>query len=211
MSLTGCNIIVLDLEIVCPPETVPGGWENLAGLGLSLGAWWDYQTSRIVWFDRQNLAESIGQLLDRLPLLVTFNGRRFDLALMQAVWMDADRLPFDHPEVRAWEALCAAGCDLLQAVWAAERQGGRVMRGVNSLDALCAANGLGAKTGTGAEAPRWWAEGQVARVANYCQHDVYLTRDLLEYALAHDGWLTRRDDRLQIALPLALAGVWCGT
>ena len=219
--LDGSNTLVLDLETAysaddclhcgqpepdhanqyCVVEPHHGlytrrGWSNYTSLGLSLGAYYDYQDGRIHWFDAHSLCDTVDHLLTRQPLIISFNGKRFDSAVMIAA------LPLDlgMARVTQWLPLWHRSYDLLEEVWTVA---GTKPRGVNSLGALCQANGLGAKTGHGALAPRLWQQGRVADVLNYCQQDVYLTKSLVEHAIIQHGVL-QRDGALavRIALPL---------
>ena len=203
--LSGANIVILDLEVAHSPDDLPTGWRDKQALGLSIGGYWDYQDARIHWFDRATLAATMALLVERHPLLVSFNGELFDFALMRALVRHDATLPGHLASQRQelcdhFKVLASRGYDLLQEVW---RVAGRsTVRGLNSLEALCLANNLGQKTGNGSQAPRLWARGQIADVLNYCQHDIYLTKALFEYVLATRGVLGRRDDTITIALPL---------
>ena len=54
-----------------------------------------------------------------------------------------------------------------------------------SLD-MVAAGTLGtSKIGDGLAAVRWWQQGEIEKIRTYCQEDVRLTKELYEYALAH--------------------------
>jgi Predicted 3'-5' exonuclease related to the exonuclease domain of PolB len=44
-----------------------------------------------------------------------------------------------------------------------------------TLDAVATALGCGAKTGSGSNVARWWAERNLERIKSYCQQDVRLT------------------------------------
>ena len=184
------NIIVLDLEIEHHPQTVPGEWENRVGLGLAIGGFYDYAHGRIRWFNRQNLLETMRELIRRWPIIITFNGIRFDLTLMHDIAeaeLDAGpellwgfRQMRDSP--RSW--------DILAEIWAADPASQRV-KGLNGLDAIAAANGLPQKTGYGFDVPQWWAAGDHARVLNYCQQDIYILKQLAEKLSRTDGRIER--------------------
>jgi hypothetical protein len=177
------------------------GWTDLQALGLSIGALYDYKDGRVWWFDTHTVEETMEWLLARQPLLVSFSGIGFDFALMRAVVRFQEYGPDDAMTRQTADAVCdafkvfvASSYDLLAEIWAADPDS-KFVRGLNSLDALCQANGLGQKTGTGAEAPRLWQAGRIADVLNYFQHDVYVTKALFELALAQQGRLARADGR----------------
>lgn len=227
MMFAGANVIVLDLELRHSPDDCrhclkppldhqgvhrlcfdgqgngfryfePLGWRNKRALGLSVGGYYDYEDDRIHWFDRYTLISTMEDLVERQPLIVSFNGLMFDYVLMRAlVHQRADELVGDHPDVAeqlrvccyAFKDLVSSGYDILDEVW---QSGGRACaKGVNTLDALCRANGLGEKNGDGALAPALWQKGRVASVLNYCTHDIMLTKALFEHICTHRGALMR--------------------
>lgn len=206
IDLRGKNIVVLDLEVANSPDELPTGWEDKRALGLSLGGYWDYQESRIVWFDTPRLEETVGSLVARQPLLVSFHGLQFDFVVMRALLRAKAEQLDDSNRVRLqtlcdqFKALCTTGYDILQAVWAVAGRGSE--RGLNSLDALCTANQLGSKYGNGALAPKLWQQGEVAAVLNYCTQDILLTKALFELLLDNNGTIQRRDRPLTVALPV---------
>jgi hypothetical protein len=208
----GANIIVLDLEIANDPAVL--GWDDKAALDLAIGAYYDYQDGLVHFFDRWTLEATMRQCVARQPLLVTFNGEGFDVPLMVAVLHaqaathraaapvgmlseSAAALEQLANDVTSWMA--SRSYDLLALLWQTDPDG-KYVRGVNGLDAVCQANGLGGKTGDGAQAPRLWQRGRIAEVINYCRDDVLLTRRLLEYVATRQGWLARTG-RPTIRLP----------
>ena len=214
-----------ELGMRCPESGVSGkpvshyeplGWDNKPALGLSVGCYWDYQDGRMHWFDTQTVATVIQEFVDRQPLLVSFNGTRFDFPLMRGLVrrhaeflglrdLPAGERPATLREQAALVALCdafklqcAASYDILVEIWKLD-PASRGSKGVNSLDALAQANGLGAKRSHGAQAPRDWAAGRYAAVLDYCQDDVYKTKALFE--LVCQGIPLRRARAASLLLP----------
>lgn len=168
------------------------GWNNKSLLGISIGCWWSYADSRMHWFDTHTLGETVQHFVETQPLLVSFNGIAFDFPLMRGLLrQQADVLRHtgdqgDQPQCKelvqccdAFKALCATSYDILAEIWKAD-PARKFEPGLNSLDAISQANGLGAKLSHGAQAPRDWREGNHARVLNYCMDDVYKTKALFE-------------------------------
>ena len=165
----------------CPPGQMRTGyerlgWENKAALGLSIGCYYDYRDIRIHWFDVHTLEKTVRHLVETQPLLVSFNGIAFDFPLMRGLLRQtAETLAHagDHLERQAGEGLaqlcdafkaqCASSYDILNEIWEVEPDN-RYVRGLNSLDAICQASGLGAKLSHGAQAPRDWRDGLYAKV-----------------------------------------------
>jgi Predicted 3'-5' exonuclease related to the exonuclease domain of PolB len=197
----------------CPPgQTGTGyeriGWGNKVMLGLAIGCYWDYQDGQIHWFDRATLAATVEHFVARQPLLVSFNGIQFDFALMRALLRhDAE---ICEGETRfaaqgrltdlcdAFKAHCATSYDLLAEIWKIDPLR-KFERGLNSLDALCKANGLPAKEMDGATAPRLWQQGRYAEVIQYNVNDVLRTKALFEKICNAEPIL--RSDGHSITLP----------
>lgn len=158
------------------------GWEDHAALGLSVGCYWDAVDQQIHWFDGATLAQTMTQLIEQQPLLVTFNGYQFDLPLMAT--LARNELSVSH--LQAWQRLAAQSYDILREIWLVDLVN-KFAKGLNSLAALAEANDLGRKTGMGAQAPQDWAAGRWASVLNYCQQDVYLTKALFDLVCAGEG------------------------
>jgi hypothetical protein len=179
------------------------GWEDLGMLGLSIGCYYDTADALFHFFDRHTVADLLRYLVDTAPLLVTFNGIRFDLPLMRAlveaqardarmVGMVAsdERAAYLTQLVDAFDLTICMSYDILAQIWRSHR--GPRVRGVYGLGDLSRANGLGEKSGQGAAAPWAWSEGRYAEVINYCQHDVLLTKGLLSLII-EKGMIVRGD------------------
>ena len=202
----GQNMICLDLEVEHRPDDLATGWKDLAALGLSIGGLYDYQDQRVHWFDQQTLLATVEALVARQPLMISFNGIGFDFALMRALLRQRIRRGLDYQQVcDQFAALAAQSYDILAEIWAAAPEN-RYQRG-NSLDALCQHNGLGAKTGHGAQAPRLWHEGRIAEVVNYCAMDIALTRRLAAHIAKNHGHLERRAGPVQMRYLTETGGI----
>lgn len=200
------------------------GWDNKPALGLSVGCYYDYDDQRVHWFDKHTLVETMTTLVQRQALLVSYNGIAFDFPLMRGLVRrqaealeEAGRAHNNGPSNRAIElvmlcdafkVLCATSYDILAGIWKVA-PASKFVRGLNSLDAIAQANGLGGKTGHGAQAPRDWAAGRWAQTLNYCSNDVYLTKALFDMLL--DGAPLVRSDGVVLALrpplPQSILGI----
>ena len=174
------------------------GWDNHAALGLSIGGYFDYASQRMVWFDEDMLEETVRHFVETKPLIVGFNSIQFDLSLILALLENQAEHLSDYERLQLMD-LCASfrhlfstSYDILAEIWQADPER-KFERGLNSLDALARANGLGGKIGHGAQAPRDWQAGRIARVVNYCQDDVLKTVQLFEMINETHGWLKRGD------------------
>lgn len=107
--------------------------------------------------------------LDVTDVLVGFNNQHFDDNLIKANG-------FTIPEN-------VINYDLLAEIWEAADLGRTFVYPTHtgfSLDAICKANGIGEKTGTGANAAILWQQGKKQEVIDYCENDIKLTRELFD-------------------------------
>ena len=209
-----------------PERFTPIGWNNKTALGLSIGCYWDYGDQRCHFFDIHNLEETMQGFVETQPLLVSFNGRSFDFPLMRGLlrlraedMLDEDIQDCtDEPPGSAlastkrqsaglialcdsFKIQCSSSYDLLAEIWQVDPSR-RFEHGLNSLDAISRANGLGGKLSHGAEAPRRWARGEYAHVLNYCQDDVLKTKALFEMVCAGHTILRGDDQPIMLRNPL---------
>jgi len=154
----GRKIIFFDLETQRTFDEV-GGRHNLSRLGLAAAVTYDSSTGEY----RTYIESEVDELVDELvgaDLVVGFNVKRFDYEVLR---------PYtDYP----LQSIPTA--DILQDIHLA--LGFRL-----PLDAIAEAT-LGArKSADGLQAVRWFRQGEMEKLIEYCQKDVQLTRDLYEY------------------------------
>lgn len=153
--------IYLDTETQRVADEVQGGWDNIRAFGLSVAVTWDASSGFREWYE-PDAGRLIGELraFDRI---VTYNGLRFDFAVLSA-----------YGDVRE---LQKKSLDLLQDL--KRRLGFRV-----SLQNLAQATLGRAKTASGLEAVKWWRSGDPAlrqRVVEYCRMDVDILREIVAH------------------------------
>lgn len=153
--------IYLDTETQRVADEVQGGWDNIRAFGLSVAVTWDAPNGFREWYE-PDAGRLIGELraFDRI---VTFNGLRFDLAVLSA-----------YGDVRE---LHKKSLDLLQDL--KRRLGFRV-----SLQSLAQATLGRTKTASGLEAVKWWRSGDPTlrqRVVEYCRMDVEILREIVAH------------------------------
>ena len=135
-----------------------GGWSNIRAFGVAVAVTWDKEHGFRRWFEAD--AEQLVGELEEYTRVVTFNGNRFDLEVLRAY------VPIHKIEKRSF--------DVHEKLY--EQLGHRV-----KLDQL-AKDTLGtAKSGDGLQAVGWWRAGQRDRVAEYCEQDVAILRDLVAH------------------------------
>ena len=154
---------VLDVETRFSAAEV-GGWHRADLMGVSVAVLYESDKDAFTAF-RQEEIPALAETLAAFPLVVGFNILRFDYAVL------APHAPNAH--FRKLPTL-----DMLQKVH--ECLSFRV-----SLDNLASAT-LGAqKSADGLLALRWWKEGKLDLIEEYCRKDVELTRDLYLYGKEH--------------------------
>jgi DEAD/DEAH box helicase domain-containing protein len=146
---------VFDLETQRSAEEV-GGWHRADRMRLSCAVVYDAGRQAFLEF-LEDQVDDLLAAMRALDLVVGFNTTRFDYRVLSR-YTDFD--------FRSLPSL-----DILEEV--KTRLGYRL-----SLDHLAHAS-LGArKSGDGLQALRWWKEGRVREVIDYCRSDVRLTREL---------------------------------
>ena len=172
---------VFDLETIRSADEV-GGWQRAEKMGISVAVVYDSQLAGYATY----LEHEIDRLVDHLAsldLVVGFNNKRFDNRVLSgytAVRLDA--LPT---------------IDLLEEV--SNHLGYRL-----SLDRL-AEHTLGTnKSADGMQALRWYKEGKIQEICEYCRQDVEITKDLFHHGLEKGYLLFKNKAGNIVRLPLAL-------
>ena len=157
------NIVYFDLETQRTANDV-GGWDKKSAMGVSVGVTYSTATGSYEIFTEKRIGDLI-DLLGRADLVIGYNNRRFDYeVLMGYTILD---LPHLLPTL-----------DMLEVV---EKAAGHRL----PLDSIAQATlGVG-KTAEGLDAIRWWREGKVMEIAEYCCFDVKVTKLVHEYAVQH--------------------------
>jgi DEAD/DEAH box helicase domain-containing protein len=156
------NIVYFDLETQKSADEV-GGWNNVSRMGMSIGV--TYNTARgeyTIYGEKQ--VDDLLKELQRADLVVGFNNLRFDYEVLHGyTTYDLRQLPT---------------LDMLVEIQAA-------LNHRLSLDAIATATFGVEKTAEGLQAIRWFKEGRLAEIAEYCCYDVKITRLVHEYGRQH--------------------------
>jgi len=157
------NIVYFDLETQRTANDA-GGWDRKRDMGMSVGVTYSTASGSYRIYPEQKVNDLVTELM-RADLVVGFNVINFDYeVLMGYTILD---LPMHIPTL-----------DLMVDV---EKKLGHRL----GLDAIATATlGVG-KTGDGLDAIRWWREGRVLEIAEYCCFDVKVTRLVHEHGAAH--------------------------
>lgn len=163
--------LVFDIESI-GKNGFTRGRVDVAEQELTLLAAYDSQTGEYHSYTRDELP-LFWPLLEQADMLVGYNSDNFDIPLLNRYY------PGDLSKVRS--------LDLMGEVY---QTLGRRLR----LQSLAEATLGKSKSGDGQKAQEWWLEGKVDKVREYCIQDVRVTKELLDYALAH-GSLKYKDLR----------------
>jgi hypothetical protein len=170
------NYLVYDCEILADPNLV--GWRNFEALGISvIGAYASWLHDPLCFFDNR----SDDYLVDFQALVNVAIYRNYPIVGFNSIEFD-DRL------CQAHGVNVKTDVDLLRLVRVLSGQPAIYVRGLTragyNLDAICRANGLGVKSGHGADMPDMWAAGDYDTVVSYCLNDVSLTQSLYQLWLS---------------------------
>lgn len=156
--------IFFDLETQRWSDEVEGGWNNIAGFGLSVAVTQDDENGFRTWLEKD--ASELVKELAQADRIIGFNIVRFDYEVLSAY------VPNVH------ELLDEKTFDILADL--ADRLGFRI-----SLESICSATLDKGKLGSGMDAVEWYKQGQMEKLVLYCQRDVELTRDIYRYGQEH--------------------------
>ena len=156
------NIVYFDLETQKSADEV-GGWSKKRDMRMSVGVIYSTATQSYEIFHEAR-ANDLVKTLMRADLIVGFNILNFDYEVMSAY------TPLDLRQVPTLDLMVET-----------EKVVGRRL----PLDAF-ATGTLGCeKTAEGLQAIKWFKEGKLLEIAEYCCYDVKITKLLHEYGRQH--------------------------
>ena len=141
-----------------------GGWHRAERMGVSVAVLYDSGSDSYFTY-RENEVSGLISHLKELDLVVGFNNKRFDNRVLSAyTTLDLGSLPT---------------LDILEEV--KNRLGYRL-----SLDSLAEHTLEVKKSGHGLLALKWYKEGRIDKIIEYCRKDVEITRDLFLYGIRNN-------------------------
>ena len=156
------NIVYFDLETQKSAEEV-GGWGNISKMGMSVGVTYSTVSGEYKIYGEKQVNDLITDL-QRADLVVGFNNLRFDYEVLHGY------TAFDLTQLPTLDMLVVLN----------ETLGHRL-----SLDSIATATFNVEKTAEGLQAIRWFKEGKLAEIAEYCCYDVKITKLVHEYGAQH--------------------------
>jgi DEAD/DEAH box helicase domain-containing protein len=170
---------VFDLETQLSAQEV-GGWHRADLMRVSCAVLFDSGRDAFLEFLEPDIPMLI-ERLSRLDLIIGFNLKLFDYKVLSA-YSDLDfwRLPT---------------LDILEDVY--RRLGYRL-----SLDHLAGVTLGTQKTADGMQALKWWKQGKIKEILEYCNKDVAITRNLFLYGYKKGYLLFRNKAGKVVRIPV---------
>jgi RNase_H superfamily len=156
------NILYFDLETQKSADEV-GGWGNISKMGMSIGVTFSTAFSEYKIYGEERVDDLIKDL-QRADLIVGFNNLRFDYEVLHGY------TSFDLGQLPTLDMLVELQNTLNHRL---------------SLDSIATATFGVEKTAEGLQAIRWFKDGRLAEIAEYCCYDVKITRLVHEYGQRH--------------------------
>ena len=156
------NIVFFDVETQKSFDQV-GGRRNIHKLGLSAAVTYSTADGAFHHYTEETVADLIVEL-KAADLVVGFNVLSFDYTVLSAY---TNEVLTGLPTV-----------DMLDKIY--RQLGFRI-----SLDNLASTTLGTTKSADGLQAVRWYAQGRIQDILDYCQQDVEVTRQLYEYGRQH--------------------------
>jgi hypothetical protein len=155
------NVVYFDLETQKSADEV-GGWDKIRDMRMSIGV--TYSTARGDYkiYGEKDVNALIEELR-RADLVVGFNNLRFDYEVL------VGHNPFfDVEQIQTLDMLVELQKTLQHRL---------------SLDSIASATLGVEKTSEGLQAIKWYKEGKMLEIAEYCCYDVKITRLVHEHAM----------------------------
>ena len=170
---------VLDIETQRSAQEV-GGWNRADLMGISCVVLYDSRHDKYFEFLEDQVSLLI-QHLKKFDLVIGFNIKRFDFRVLSG---------YSDFHFRKLPTL-----DILEAVH--DRLGYRL-----SLDHLAKVTLGKEKTADGLQALRWWKQGRIREIIDYCKVDVEITKDLFLYGKDNGYLLFNNKAKKTVRIPV---------
>ncbi len=156
------NIVYFDLETQKSADEV-GGWGKIRDMRMSVGVTYSTARGEYKIYGEKEVNELIEELR-RADLVVGFNTLRFDYEVLLG-----HNPFFDIEQISTLDMLVEIQETLKHRL---------------SLDSIASATFGVEKTSEGLQAIRWFKEGKLVEIAEYCCYDVKITKMVHEYGVA---------------------------
>jgi DEAD/DEAH box helicase domain-containing protein len=174
------NFVYFDLETQRSANDV-GGWDRKADMGMSIGVTFSSALNRYMIYDEANVQGLIDELRDA-DLVIGFNHVSFDYEVLMG---------YTVLDLRD----CTRNLDLMVDLE-------KTLLHRPKLDAVASETLGESKTAVGTDAIKWWQEGKIMAIAEYCCFDVKVTKMVHEYGARHG--LVKYRNRFNQSLEVAV-------
>ncbi|PAW78745.1 MAG: helicase [Verrucomicrobia bacterium Tous-C9LFEB] len=161
-TASGRNFVYFDLETQKSAAEV-GGWHNKRAMRMSIGVTFSTHRNSYRIYQESEVGELIEEL-QKADCVVGFNNIGFDYEVL------APYCVFDLSQVPTLDMLI----DVEKVL------GKRI-----GLDAIASETIGAGKTAVGTDALKWWKEGKLLPIAEYCCYDVKATMLVHQYGVKH--------------------------
>ncbi len=155
--------IVFDIETQNIFQDV--GSRNPEDLDISVVGIYDFETNKYHTFMQEEF-EQMWPLFKNADLIITFNGEYFDIPLLNKYYRKAGQ--GDLKDIRS--------LDIFKEI---KTTSGRWLK----LDKIAHGTFGINKIGDGFDAVKWWREGKIDMIKEYCLSDVKITKDIYDFAM----------------------------
>ncbi|MEZ5300789.1 MAG: ribonuclease H-like domain-containing protein [Verrucomicrobiales bacterium] len=157
------DFVYFDLETQRSANDV-GGWNFKGKMGMSIGVTYSTKTGKYVIYSEGMVEQLIEQLL-AADLVIGFNHVSFDYEVLMGYTI------LDLPsQVRSFDLMV----DLEKKLEHRPK-----------LEAVASASLGKGKTAVGVDAIKWWREGRIMDIAEYCCYDVKATKEVHEFGVRY--------------------------
>ncbi len=185
------RILFFDLETIRGADQV-GGWGNIRKMGLAVAVLYDSIDKKYSRYFEQDSKRLIEKLTGA-DLVVGFNHIGFDYEVLK---------PYTTVDLLSYTANFDIMLDLTKKL------GHRIGLGALGKETLGRP-----KSADGLISLKWWAEGETEKVADYCQVDVEITKEIFEFGLLnrHLVYRNRRGEKTMIDLDWDILSILANT
>ena len=150
------------------------GTNNPADLDLSVIAIYDSETDSYTSYLEEELSE-LWPIIERADILIGYNSDHFDIPLLNKYY------PGDLTQIKS--------LDILKEI---KNTYGRRMR----LDQIAEGTLGKNKIGHGLDAIKWWKDGNIDKIKEYCIEDVKITKEIYEHAREHNKLIFKEGGKM---------------
>ena len=174
------NIVYFDLETQKSADEV-GGWGNIREMRMSIGVTYSTARGEFKIYGEKQVDDLLNDL-QRADLVVGFNNQRFDYEVLLG-----HNDFFDAAQIPTLDMMVDLQSKLQHRL---------------SLDSIANATFGVEKTSEGLQAIRWFREGKMMEIAEYCCFDVKLTKMVHEFGAANGQIYFTNKFGKKIAVPV---------